>query len=68
MRFFSTDNPTFFVVVQSIMVMKKFDQALKLLEKRIENGGDKDEVWYSKLMMGEIYEEMVRLNIIKKLN
>ena len=53
------DNERYlFYLAQTEKCLNHFDEAIKWYKKRIAAGGWKEEVWYSKLMIGEIYEGM----------
>jgi glycosyltransferase involved in cell wall biosynthesis len=56
------DEPTneryMFYLAQSYKCLQRYDEAIRWYKARIEKGGWKEEVWYSKFMLGEIYEEM----------
>ena len=45
-----------FYCAQSYKCLKKYAEAISWYKKRIEEGGWKEEVWYSKFMIGECYE------------
>lgn len=47
-----------FYCAQTNKCLKYFDEAIKWYKNRIAKGGWQEEVWYSKYMIGEIYEEM----------
>lgn len=47
-----------FYLAQSYRCMRKFNEAIHWYKARIAEGGWQEEVWYSKLMLGEIYQEM----------
>lgn len=47
-----------FHLAQSYKQLKEYDDALKWYKSRIDGNGDKEEVWFSKYMIGECYEEM----------
>lgn len=47
----------FFYLGQSQRALKNLDEAIKCYKTRIEKGGWKEEVWFSKYMIGECYEE-----------
>lgn len=47
-----------FYLAQSHLCLKNYDEAIKWYKKRIDKGGWIEEVWYSKLMIGESYEAM----------
>lgn len=47
-----------FYLAQSYRCLRKYDDAIKWYKVRIEKGGWVEEVWYSKFMIGEMYEEM----------
>ena len=44
-----------FYLAQSYKCLKQYDEAIKWYSKRIENGGWKEEIWYAKLMIGEMH-------------
>lgn len=51
-----TDDPSnVFYLAQSYKAMQQYDQAITWYTTRISQGGERDEVWYSKFMLGEIY-------------
>lgn len=53
------DNKRYqFHLAQSLKQVKNFDEAIKWYKTRIEKDGDKEEVWFSKYMIGECYEEL----------
>lgn len=45
-----------FYLAQSYKSLNNFDEAIKWYKSRIEKGGWKEEVWFSKLMIGECFE------------
>lgn len=45
-----------FYLAQSYKSLNKYEDAIKWYQKRIEIGGWKEEIWYSKFMIGESYE------------
>lgn len=45
-----------FYLAQSYKCIEKFDDAINWYTKRISKGGWNEEVWYSKMMIGECYE------------
>jgi len=47
-----------FYLALSYKALKKFDEAIKLFQARIALGGEQPVVWYSKLSIGKIYEEL----------
>ena len=47
-----------FYLAQSYKCLRKFDEAIRWYNARIEKGGWKEEIWYSKFMIGEIYEDI----------
>jgi len=47
-------------LAQSYKSLKKYDEAIKRYQARIERGGNKEEVWFAKYMIGECFEEMDR--------
>lgn len=47
-----------FYLAQSYKCIKNYDEAIKWYKMRVEKGGWKEEVWYSKLMIGQCYEDM----------
>lgn len=47
-----------FYLAQSYICLNKYDDAIKWYQKRIDKGGWKEEVWYSKFMIGQCYEGM----------
>lgn len=47
-----------FYLAQSNKSLKKYDDAIKWYKKRIEKGGWNEEVWYSKFMIGQCFEDM----------
>ncbi|MBA3721553.1 MAG: glycosyltransferase [Parachlamydiaceae bacterium] len=53
------DNERYhFYLAQSYKCLKQYDDAIKWYKSRIDKGGWKEEIWYSKLMIAEIYDEM----------
>ena len=44
-----------FYLAQTYRNLDQYDEAIKWYMKRISMGGWKEEVWYSKFMLGEIY-------------
>lgn len=53
------DNERYlFYCAQTNKSLKKYDEAIRLYKARIEKGGWIEEVWYSKCMIGECYEEL----------
>lgn len=46
-----------FYLAQSYKGLKNYDEAIKWYKERIEKGGWNEEVWYSKLMLGECFED-----------
>lgn len=46
-----------FYLAQSYRCLPDHEQAIKWYKARIEKGGWKEEVWFSKFMIGECYEE-----------
>lgn len=52
------DNERYmFYLAQSYHALRDYDQAFKWYRARIKKGGWYEEVWYSKLMLGECFEE-----------
>lgn len=47
-----------FYLANSYKNLKKYDEAIKWYKERIAGGGWFEEVWYSKYMIGQIYQEM----------
>lgn len=47
----------FFYLAQSYHCIGNHDEAIKWYQTRIKAGGWKEEVWYSKFMIGECYED-----------
>lgn len=47
-----------FYLAQSHRCLRQYDDSLKWYKTRIEKGGWKEEVWFSKYMIGEMYQEM----------
>lgn len=47
-----------FYLAQSYRALGNFDEAIKWYKARIPLKGSTEEVWYSKLMIGKIYEEL----------
>ena len=47
-----------FYLAESLMVLKEYDTAIFWFKKRLDLGGDRDEVWFSKYMIGECYKEL----------
>lgn len=47
-----------FNLAQTEKAKKNFNEAIRWFKSRIEKGGGGEEVWYSKMMIGEIYEEL----------
>ncbi len=45
-----------FYLAQAHRGLKQYDEALKWYKARIEKGGDKEEIWFSKCMIGDCYE------------
>lgn len=53
------DNARYmFYLAQSYKCLKNYDEAIRWYKARIEKEGWKEEVWYSKVMIGECYEDM----------
>lgn len=53
------DNERYiFYFAQTHKSLKHYEDAIKWYKIRIEKGGWKEEVWYSKYMVGQCYEEM----------
>jgi glycosyltransferase involved in cell wall biosynthesis len=53
------DNARYmFYLAQSYKCLQQFNNAIEWYKARIEKGGWKEEVWYSKLAIGECYEDM----------
>lgn len=53
------DNERYmFYLAQSHRCLGNYDDAIKWYKARIEKGGWNEEVWYSKFMIGQCYEEM----------
>ncbi len=46
-----------FYLAQANKGLKNYDDSIKWYKARIEKGGWNEEVWYSKFMMGQCYEE-----------
>jgi glycosyltransferase involved in cell wall biosynthesis len=47
-----------FYLAQSYKSLNQYEDSIKWYKKRIEIGGWKEEVWYSKFMIGQCYEDM----------
>lgn len=47
-----------FYLAQSYKDIRNYDEAIKWYKARIAMGGWKEEVWYSKFMIGDIYTEL----------
>lgn len=47
-----------FYLAQSYKCLRNFNEAIKWYKARIDKGGWQEEVWYSKMMIGEIYEDL----------
>lgn len=47
-----------FYLAQSYKCLKQYEEAIKWYKERIAQGGWKEEVWYSKFMIGDIYQTM----------
>lgn len=47
-----------FYCAQTNKSLKKYDEAIRLYKARIAKGGWIEEVWFSKFMIGECYDEM----------
>ncbi len=47
-----------FYLAQSYRCIHQYDEAIKWYQTRIDKGGWNEEVYYSKYMLGEMYEEM----------
>lgn len=47
-----------FYLAQTYKSLEKYDEAIHWYKKRIDKGGWIEEVWYSKMMIGEMYEKM----------
>jgi glycosyltransferase involved in cell wall biosynthesis len=47
-----------FYLAQSLKSLKKFTEAITWYKKRIARQGDKEEIWFSKYMLGECYKEL----------
>lgn len=47
-----------FYLAQSHRCLRQYDQSIQWYKNRIEKGGWQEEVWYSKYMIAEMYEEM----------
>jgi tetratricopeptide (TPR) repeat protein len=53
------DNERYLLcLAQAYKALKNYDEAIICYKIRIEKKGNPEEVWYSKLMIGECYEEM----------
>lgn len=53
------DNERYmFYCAQTHKCLKQYDEAIRWYKNRIAKGGWKEEVWYSKYMIGECYEDM----------
>lgn len=53
------DNARYlFLLAQASKCLKHYDEALRWYRARIEKGGDKEEIWFSKYMIGTCFEEM----------
>jgi glycosyltransferase involved in cell wall biosynthesis len=53
------DNERYmFYLADSYMCLKQYDQAIRWYKARIAKGNWKEEVWFSKFMIGECYENM----------
>lgn len=51
------DNERYvFYLAQSHMCLSQYEEAIKWYQERIKRGGWKEEVWFSKFMIGECYE------------
>ncbi len=47
-----------FYLAESYQCIKNYDESIKWYKKRMEKGGWNEEVWYSKFMIGQCYEDM----------
>lgn len=55
--FLEPSNPHYqFLLAQGYKNLKHYDEAIKWFSARIQLGEERDEVWFSKYMMGECYE------------
>jgi tetratricopeptide (TPR) repeat protein len=52
----SDARPIFYLAL-TCRALKKLDEAILWYKLRLEKGGDKEEIWFSKYMLGECYEE-----------
>lgn len=53
------DNTRYmFYLAQSYKSIKNYEDSIKWYKARIEKGGWNEEVWYSKFMIGQCYEDM----------
>lgn len=52
------DRRLIFDFAQLNLGLKKYDEAIHFYKERISRGGDAEEIWFSKYMLGECYEEM----------
>src|ERR1700722_2568750 len=47
-----------FLLAQTHKCLKQYDEAMRWYKARIEKGGDREEIWFSKFMTGTCFEEM----------
>ncbi|MDE3045275.1 MAG: hypothetical protein KGJ02_01330 [Verrucomicrobiota bacterium] len=47
-----------FYLAQSYKGVEEYEQAIEWYLKRIEKGGDREEIWFSKFMIGSCYEKL----------
>jgi tetratricopeptide (TPR) repeat protein len=53
------DNPRYLLyLAQSHKSLKQYEEAISAFKRRIAKGGDPEEIWFSKFMVGESFEEM----------
>lgn len=51
-------EPLLFYLAQAQRCSKNFQEAISLYKTRLEKGGDSEEIWFSKYMLGKCYEEL----------
>ena len=52
------DERNMFYLAQSLKSLQQWEEAIFWYKKRIEFKGDKEEIWFSKYMIGECYKEL----------
>ncbi len=53
-----SDEHSLFCLGQAYRGLKNYEEAIKFYTERIKKGGDSEEIWFSKYMLGECYQEM----------